>query len=184
MERNAFPATSGVPLDNVQLTPEVVALILQMQQSGMPDPRDVSVVNRGTWSQTEDEQLMTAVAQLGSKKWTDIAKLVPNRTSKQCRERWCNRLAPQVKHEPFDPWEDAIIVEKQKEMGNRWSAIARQLPGRCANAVKNRWYSGLKAVHQPHFAVFGQTPLSGELMPNTPFARGEYRDHNPLGNDL
>jgi hypothetical protein len=127
---------------------------------------------------------MNAVAQLGSKRWTDIATLVPNRTSKQCRERWCNRLAPQVKHEPFGPWEDAIIIEKQKEMGNRWAAIARQLPGRSANAVKNRWYSGLKAVHQPYLAVFGQGPLYGEPMQNPSFARGEYRDHNPLGNDF
>jgi hypothetical protein len=169
----------------MSLTPEMLTLLLQMQQSALPDAREATVLNRGAWTQPEDELLMKAVSQIGCKKWTDVAKLVPNRTSKQCRERWCNRLAPNVKHEPFEAWEDAVIVEKQKELGNRWSAIARQLPGRSANAVKNRWYSGLKAAREGGGAQldFGQ-PLYPELMAQQGFARTEYRDQNPLGNDL
>jgi hypothetical protein len=133
--------------------------------------------------------LTNAVRQFGSKKWTDIAKLVPNRTSKQCRERWCNRLAPNVKHEPFEPWEDQIIVEKQRELGNRWSAIARQLEGRSANAVKNRWYSGLRPAPAPPENPTRTGPEYGqqlyhELGPGPGFPRSDYRDQNPLGNDL
>jgi hypothetical protein len=173
------------PLDNMPLTPDVLTLLLQMQQSGLPDARDATVRNRGAWTQPEDELLVKAVSQLGCKKWTDVAQLVPNRTSKQCRERWCNRLAPNVKHEPFELWEDVVIVEKQKELGNCWSAIARLLPGRAANAVKNRWYSGLKAAEEGGCAQldFGQ-PLYPELMAQQGFARTESRDQNSLGNDL
>ena len=100
--------------------------------------------NKGTWTQFEDEQLISAVSKFGAKKWIDISKLVPTRTSKQCRERWHHRLDPIIKHEPFEPWEDTIILEKQKEIGNKWSIISQKLPGRSASSVKNRWYSCLK----------------------------------------
>jgi hypothetical protein len=176
---------SDVPLlPEMPLTPEMLTLLLQMQQSAVPDAHEATVLNRGAWTQPEDELLMKAVSQLGCKKWTDVAKLVPNRTSKQCRERWCNKLAPNVKHQPFEAWEDAVIIDKQKELGNRWSAIARQLPGRSSNSVKNRWYSGLKTARDGVTQLdFGQ-PLYPELMAQQGFARTEYRDQNPLGNDL
>ena len=99
---------------------------------------------RGAWTQQEDDSLRAAVAQLGPRKWSDIAKFVPSRTPKQCRERWFDRLAPNLKRDPFDQREDALVIEKQKEYGNRWAAIAAFLPGRSAGAVKNRWYSCLK----------------------------------------
>jgi hypothetical protein len=102
-------------------------------------------ITRGPWSATEDEQLLNTVARLGATKWTDIAKFVPTRTSKQCRERWFNCLCPEIKHDPFQPWEDQLIVERQRELGNRWALIARHLPGRSTNAIKNRWYSGLRS---------------------------------------
>ena len=35
--------------------------------------------------------------------------------------------------------EDELIVEKQKEMGNKWSKISKMLLGRTENAVKVRW---------------------------------------------
>jgi hypothetical protein len=111
---------------------------------------------------------------------------VPTRTAKQCRERWFNRLCPEIKHEPFAAWEDTFIVEKQKELGNRWSVIARMLPGRSTNAVKNRWYSGLKATHDGAGRGVGELgqPLYGEPLHQMPFATHEYRDPGPSGNDL
>jgi hypothetical protein len=168
----------------MQFSPEMFNLLLQMQSAAVPVVRDCDGVNRGMWNQTEDGLLMKAVGQFGCKKWTDVARLVPNRTSKQCRERWCNKLAPNVKHEPFESWEDAIIVEKQRELGNRWSAIARQLPGRSPNSVKNRWYSGLKSAHEPRLSNFTHQ-LYPELMHDSGFIRStEYRDDGHLGNGL
>jgi hypothetical protein len=99
---------------------------------------------RGPWTQQEDENLKVAIQQLGTRKWSDVARFVPSRTSKQCRERWFDRLAPELKRTPFEPWEDQIITERQREVGNRWSIIASLLPGRSPGSVKNRWYSGLK----------------------------------------
>ena len=136
-----------------QLTQAQLQQLQLMTQYGAIDPAQYQALNmnsRGAWTQQEDEQLINAVHQLGAKKWTDIAKFVPTRTSKQCRERWHHRLDPELKREPFEAWEDQVIIEKQAEIGNRWALIAHQLPGRSASAVKNRWYSGLRSHHPTH----------------------------------
>mgnify|MGYP001141705615 CR=1 FL=1 len=136
-----------------QFPPEFLQIYLRNQGIGHPGINHNEFQARGTWTQQEDEQLTNAVLQLGTKKWTDIAKFVPTRTSKQCRERWFHRLDPSIRREPFEPWEDQIIIEKQKEIGNRWAIIAQQIPGRSPSAVKNRWYSGLKNHHATHVQV-------------------------------
>ena len=97
----------------------------------------------GTWRQFEDEQLQEAIKNLGLNKWTECTKFVPTRTAKQCRDRWCNRLSPNLKKGQFEEWEDAIIIQKHQLLGNKWSKIASLLPGRSPNDVKNRWYSRL-----------------------------------------
>ncbi|KAH0788716.1 Myb-like DNA-binding domain containing protein [Histomonas meleagridis] len=126
---------------NTSIQPQdLINFLMRIQQS----PKDNSMITRGTWNQQEDEMLTTAVNQLGPKKWTDIAKFVPTRTPKQCRERWFQRLQPGIRHDPFEPWEDQVIIQSQKELGNRWSLIAQKLQGRSPSSIKNRWYSGLR----------------------------------------
>ena len=143
----------GLPAAAAQQIPPDLLAILMRSQAGNANGQHNEFQARGTWTQQEDEQLMNAVNRLGTKKWTDIAKFVPTRTSKQCRERWYHRLDPRIKHEPFEPWEDQIIIEKQKEIGNRWAIIAQQIPGRSPSSVKNRWYSGLKNHHPAHAQI-------------------------------
>jgi hypothetical protein len=56
-------------------------------------------------------------------------------------------LAPDIRHYPFDAWEDQIIIDTQREIGNRWAVIAQKIPKRSPSSIKNRWYSGLKHCH-------------------------------------
>ncbi len=52
---------------------------------------------KGPWCPSEDAQLIELVSQHGGKHWARIASLLPGRTGKQCRERWCNNLDPTLK---------------------------------------------------------------------------------------
>jgi hypothetical protein len=57
---------------------------------------------------------------------------------KQCRERWIGQLAPCVSKENWSADEDAVLIREHLAVGNKWTAIAAQLPGRSALQVKNR----------------------------------------------
>ena len=65
---------------------------------------------KGPWTQEEDEILFQRVREFGAKNWSDIAKALPGRIGKQCRERWHNHLNPDIKKEKWTEQEDEIII--------------------------------------------------------------------------
>ena len=94
---------------------------------------------KNAWTKEEDTILMRVVATEGAGHWTKVAEHLPGRMGRQCRERWFNHLAPDVKKGDWTADEDQRILAAVRRHGTKWSQIQKELPGRSDNSIKNRW---------------------------------------------
>ena len=96
----------------------------------------------------EDALLVSLVEKHGSQNWKKIAaelrREFRTRNFKQCRDRWRNHLNSTLTNEVWTPLETQILFEQHQSYGNMWVKIAKSLPGRSENDVKNHFYSTVR----------------------------------------
>ena len=86
----------------------------------------------------------------GPSDWKNVSLLmtkkygIKNKSSKQCRERWVNSLCPNINKGIWTEKEEKILFLTQLKIGNKWSELAKFLPGRSENDIKNHFYSKLR----------------------------------------
>lgn len=105
----------------------------------------VALARKGPWTMEEDMKLVRYIALHGEGRWNFLAKTAGlRRTGKSCRLRWNNCLRPDLKRSKITSEEEGLIIKLHGRWGNRWSRIARSLPGRTDNEIKNCWRTRIK----------------------------------------
>ncbi|PWA52975.1 myb protein [Artemisia annua] len=105
---------------------------------------------KGPWTPAEDNLLFEYVRMHGEGRWSSVAGCSGlKRSGKSCRLRWLNYLRPGLKKGQLTPQEEGIIIELHALWGNKWSTIARYLPGRTDNEIKNYWRTNFKKKGTP-----------------------------------
>ncbi|CAL9129390.1 unnamed protein product [Musa textilis] len=101
--------------------------------------------NKGAWTKEEDDRLIAYIRAHGEGCWRSVPKAAGLlRCGKSCRLRWINYLHPDLKRGNFTEEEDELIIKLHSLLGNKWSLIARKLPGRTDNEIKNYWNTHIR----------------------------------------
>ncbi|KAJ0976488.1 hypothetical protein J5N97_018453 [Dioscorea zingiberensis] len=137
-------------------------------------------LRKGLWSPEEDEKLMKHITKYGHGCWSSVPKLAGlQRCGKSCRLRWINYLRPDLKRGTFSEQEENLIIELHAVLGNRWSQIAAQLPGRTDNEIKNLWNSCIKKKLRQR----GIDPVTHKPLSETEAAGEDPHKHHPGDSD-
>ena len=92
-------------------------------------------IKRGKWIAEEDEALRQAVAACGPI-WKNVCKRMNGRTDAQCRERWTNKLDPNLKFADWTPEVRPACLFFEPKKGVWFEARASHVggcsPGRAA----------------------------------------------------
>jgi len=101
--------------------------------------------NRRTFLPVEDFILKVTMETYPFVSWGEVAKHIPGRTARQCRDRWNYYLSPDLVAHQWTAEDDQLLSEKIKQLGTQWAKILQFFPGISYNSLKNRYYSTLKS---------------------------------------
>jgi hypothetical protein len=138
---------------------------------------------RYVFTTQEDQLLENAIQQFGTSDWDAIARQLPGRSPRQCRERWLTYLAPDVNRTPWSTDKDGLLFDVVRTHGPKWGTLVGFFCNRTQHNIKNRWNTivrkakalGLEASDRTGFLEAGQKIVSRST--RTHF---EYRKEVPI----
>jgi hypothetical protein len=101
---------------------------------------------RRKFTREEDLMLRSLVEKFGTHHWHAIARSLPGRSARQCRDRYMNYLMDSLIRNPWTHEEDIFLIVQVHRIGPKWVRIGRMLNGRSATSVKNRWYKRVRKL--------------------------------------
>jgi len=159
------------PIVNNLSSPHALPCVQPEEPTGKKARASSSGCGKQGWTQEEDEHICNTVAAIGTK-WSKVAEGLPGRTDDAVRNRYL-RLKKKLptnggglhpaevsscgSTKKGDMWtqeEDKTICDSVDELGQKWGYVAERLPGRSANAIRNRYLRVLR----PHEATRAQQP--------------------------
>jgi hypothetical protein len=105
----------------------------------MESPSPEIPFTRHTFSRDEDVHLRSLVAEYGITNWRLLASMMPQRSLRQCKERWFHYLSPDLVRRPWTKEEDAFLMAHVLEHGHKWKLFEGAFPGRPETSIKNRF---------------------------------------------
>lgn len=96
-------------------------------------------IKKSRFTTEEDKNLKRFVLIYGKKNWHAIAKNMPNRNERQCRERYINYLDSNVNRNPWTEEEDELLISKYQIYGPKWKLISQYFKNRTNINIKNRF---------------------------------------------
>ena len=135
------------------------------------------VLNKGPWTEKEDQLLKNWVEKYGASNWTKCSEYIKGRSGKQCREHWNNSLDPKLLKGQWTSEEDLLIMLFYKKYGGSWKKIIPIFEKRTENSIKNRFFSQLRKI------ASRQQQLKKKEY-SSKFGLEELKSYLPLATDL
>lgn len=119
------------------------------------------------WTKREDKRLTKLVKKFKNKGWILISEYMEGRTGAMCYERWHKYIKPGINRTTWTATEDKILIEAYDRFGDKWVAIAEELPGRTYVACRRRWRHTLQKRVEASRATLktGDKPMVDEDLP-------------------
>jgi hypothetical protein len=108
----------------------------ELSATGMKKIQKKSVANK--WNDAEYSSLVSHV-RLNGEDWNKIASRLPNKTPKQCMQKFKNSQRSAKKGNWVEE-EDQLLLSWVNENGaTKWTECSKQIKGRCGKQCRERW---------------------------------------------
>ncbi|CAD8050175.1 unnamed protein product [Paramecium sonneborni] len=111
------------------------------------------ISQKSKWTPQEDQIIRDNVNK-EENNWAIIANILKNKSGKQIRERYINKLRAgiiDIKKQPWSYQEDQKLLQFYNQFGSKWSQIAQNFNGRSDLQIKNRTHKLLKSYSNSQF---------------------------------